>query len=105
MPTPGFRRATTRLCRRVPRIGGGNGIAFAGEYLYFATTGPAVHAAQLDELEAEGEVHENHFVARVPAESKAAIGQSIELAFDTTKLAVFDADSGVNLTISAPATE
>jgi multiple sugar transport system ATP-binding protein len=77
----------------------------ADKYLYFATAGPSVHAAQLDELEAEGEVHENHFVARVPAESKAAIGQSIELAFDTTKLAVFDADSGVNLTISAPATE
>ena len=67
--------------------------------------GSGVHAAQLDELEAEGEVHENQFVARVPAESKAAIGQSIELAFDTTKLAVFDADSGVNLTSSPPAAE
>ena len=77
----------------------------ADKYLYFTTTGPAVHAAQLDELEAEGEVHENHFVARVPAESKAAVGQSIELAFDTTKLAVFDADSGANLTISPPAAE
>jgi multiple sugar transport system ATP-binding protein len=77
----------------------------ADKYLYFTTTGPAVHAVQLDELEAEGEVHENHFVARVPAESKAAIGQSTELAFDTTKLAVFDADSGVNLTSSPPAAE
>jgi len=76
----------------------------ADKYLYFTTSGPAVHAAQLDELEAEGEVHENQFVARVPTESKAVIGQSIELAFDTTKLAVFDADSGVNLTIS-PAAE
>jgi multiple sugar transport system ATP-binding protein len=54
----------------------------------------------LDELEAEGDMRENQFVARVPAESKAAIGQSVELAFDTTKLAVFDADSGVNLTIA-----
>src|ERR1700751_321978 len=77
----------------------------ADKYVYFTTTGPAVHAAQLDELEAEGEVHENHFVARVPAESKAAVGQSIELAFDTTKLAVFDADSGANLTISPSAAE
>ncbi|OMC40652.1 sn-glycerol-3-phosphate ABC transporter ATP-binding protein UgpC [Mycobacterium sp. IS-1264] len=74
----------------------------ADKYLYFTTTGPAVHAAQLDELEAQGEVHENQFVARVPAESKAAIGGSIELAFDTTKLAVFDADSGVNLTVPLP---
>jgi multiple sugar transport system ATP-binding protein len=71
----------------------------ADKYLYFTTTGPAVHAAQLDELEAQGEVHENQFVARVPAESKAAVGSSIELAFDTTKLAVFDADSGANLTV------
>ena len=71
----------------------------ADKYVYFRTAGPAVHAAQLDELEAEGEVRENHFVARVPAASRAAIGQSIELAFDTTKIAVFDADSGVNLTL------
>ncbi len=72
----------------------------ADKYVYFTTAGPAVHSAQLDELEAEGEVRENQFVARVPAESKATIGQSIELAFDTAKLAVFDADSGVNLTIA-----
>jgi multiple sugar transport system ATP-binding protein len=74
----------------------------ADKYVYFVTAGPAVHAAQLDELAAESESHENHFVARVPAESKAVIGQSIELAFDPTKLAVFDADSGVNLTIPLP---
>jgi multiple sugar transport system ATP-binding protein len=76
----------------------------ADKYVYFTTAGPAVQSAQLDELEAEGEKHENQFVARVPAESKATIGQSIELALDTTKLAVFDADSGVNLTI-APTNE
>ena len=74
----------------------------ADKYVYFTTSGPAVHAAQLDELEAEGEVYENQFVARVPAVSTAAIGQSVELAFDPTKLAVFDVDSGVNLTIPAP---
>jgi multiple sugar transport system ATP-binding protein len=77
----------------------------ADKYVYFATAGPAVHAAQLDDLEAEGEVHENQFVARVPAESKATIGQSIELALDTTKVAVFDADSGANLTIAPAAAE
>jgi multiple sugar transport system ATP-binding protein len=75
----------------------------ADKYVYFTTSGPAVHSAQLEELEAQGEeVHENQFVARVPVESKAAIGQSVELAFDTSKLAVFDADSGANLTISVP---
>lgn len=75
------------------------------KYAYFTTSGPAVHATQLDELEAEGEPHENQFVARVPNESKAAIGQSIELAVDTSKLAVFDADSGANLTIGVPAAQ
>ncbi|CNW45379.1 sugar ABC transporter ATP-binding protein [Mycobacterium tuberculosis] len=74
----------------------------ADKYLYFTTESPAVHSVQLDELaEVEGEsaLHENHFVERVPAESKVAIGQSVELAFDTARLAVFDADSGANLTI------
>ncbi|MDT5349854.1 MAG: multiple sugar transport system ATP-binding protein [Mycobacterium sp.] len=73
------------------------------KYVYFTTSGPVVHAAQLDQLEAEGEVRENHFVARVSAESKAAVGQSVELAFDTPKLVVFDADSGANLTVPLPA--
>lgn len=74
----------------------------ADKYLYFTTESPAVHSVQLDELaEVEGKsaLHENQFVARVPAESKVAIGQSVELAFDTARLAVFDADSGANLTI------
>lgn len=74
----------------------------ADKYLYFTTAGAHVHAAQLDELAAESEIAENQFVARVPAESKAAMGQSVELAFDTTKLAVFDADSGANLTVPGP---
>jgi multiple sugar transport system ATP-binding protein len=76
----------------------------ADKYVYFATTGWNAHAAQLDELasdsgEAGGDEHE--FVARVPAISKAAKGQSIQLAFDTEKLAVFDAESGANLTVPA----
>jgi multiple sugar transport system ATP-binding protein len=74
----------------------------ADKYVYFTTASGAVHSAQLDELVAESELPENQFVARVPAESKTAIGQSFELAFDTSKLAAFDADSGVNLTIPAP---
>ena len=72
----------------------------ADKYVYFSTPAWAAHSAQLDELLAEGDAHESQFVARVPVESKAVIGQSIELAFDTTKLAVFDAGSGTNLTIA-----
>ncbi|OBA63135.1 ABC transporter ATP-binding protein [Mycobacterium sp. 1100029.7] len=74
----------------------------ADKYVYFSTAGAEVHSARLDEVAAESEVAENQFVARVPAESRAAIGQTIELAFDTAKLVVFDADSGANLTL-APA--
>jgi len=77
----------------------------ADKYVYFTTAGCAVHSAQLDELAADSDWHENQFVARVPAGSKAQIGQSIELALDTTKLAVFDADSGANLTIALPDSE
>lgn len=73
----------------------------ADKFVYFSTAGWAARSAQLDELAAEADAHENQFVARVPAESKAAIGQPVELAFDTTKLAVFDARSGANLTASA----
>jgi multiple sugar transport system ATP-binding protein len=74
----------------------------ADKYVYFTTESSGVHSAQLDELFAESELSANQFVARVPAESKAAIGEAIELACETTKLAVFDADSGVNLTIPTP---
>ncbi len=74
----------------------------ADKYVYFTTAGDSAKAAQLAELAAESGASENDFVARLSADSQAAIGQSIELAFDTTKLHIFDADSGVNLTI-APA--
>src|ERR1700733_13624373 len=74
----------------------------ADKYVYFSISGWDVHAAQLDELAADSDAHENQFVARVPAESKAVIGQKLELAFDASKLAVFDADSGANLTVPVP---
>ncbi|BBX09341.1 ABC transporter ATP-binding protein [Mycolicibacterium aichiense] len=74
----------------------------ADKYVYFTTGGDSAKAAQLAELAAESGAGGNDFVARLSADSKAAIGQSIELAFDTAKLHIFDADSGVNLTI-APA--
>jgi multiple sugar transport system ATP-binding protein len=78
----------------------------ADKYVYFTAAGSDVHAAQLDELagmEGESELHQGQFVARVPAASRAAVGQRIELAFDSSKIAVFDADSGVNLTLPSDA--
>jgi multiple sugar transport system ATP-binding protein len=74
----------------------------ADKYLYFTTEGCAVQSDQLAELGAESGAEEGEFVARVPAASKAEKGQSLELAFDTLKLAIFDAASGVNVTVPPP---
>jgi multiple sugar transport system ATP-binding protein len=70
----------------------------ADKYVYFSTGGAGARSAQLAELAAESGAGENRYVARVSAESPAATGQTIELALDTTKLHVFDGDTGVNLT-------
>ena len=71
----------------------------AEKIVHFTVEGASAHSAQLTELAADSGVTENEFVARLPAESAATAGQRIELAFDTTKLAIFDADTGANLTI------
>jgi multiple sugar transport system ATP-binding protein len=71
----------------------------ADKYVHFKTEGAGAHAAQLAELAAESGVGENEFVARVSTESKVTPGATVELAFDTTKLMIFDADTGVNLSI------
>jgi multiple sugar transport system ATP-binding protein len=70
----------------------------AEKYVHFNIEGAGARSAQL-EAAAESEVGENEFVARVSTESKVTQGQTIQLAFDTSKIAIFDADSGVNLTI------
>ena len=75
----------------------------AEKYVHFTVEGAGAHSAQLAELAAESGVGENEFVARVSTESKVTVGQTIQLAFDTAKLAIFDADSGINLTIPPPA--
>jgi multiple sugar transport system ATP-binding protein len=75
----------------------------AEKIVHFTVEGASAHSAQLTELAADSPIGENEFVARLPAESAATAGQRIELALDTTKLAIFDADTGANLTIQ-PAT-
>jgi multiple sugar transport system ATP-binding protein len=75
----------------------------AEKIVHFTVEGASAHSPQLTELAADSGITENEFVARLPAESAATAGQRIELAFDTTKLAIFDADTGANLTIP-PAT-
>ncbi|WP_102146006.1 ABC transporter ATP-binding protein [Mycobacterium hubeiense] len=71
----------------------------ADKYVHFKLEGAGARSAQLAELAAESGVGENEFVARVSTASKAKTGETLELAFDTTKLAIFDADTGMNLTI------
>lgn len=63
----------------------------ADKYLYFTPEEAADTSA------------ENDLVARVPAASKATGGQPIELALDPADVVVFDAASGVNLSIAPPA--
>jgi multiple sugar transport system ATP-binding protein len=77
----------------------------ADKYVYFTTSGSGAESEQLAELAADSGAGANEFVARVSTESKAAKGQTIQLAFDTSRLVIFDADTGVNLTIPPPAGE
>ena len=70
----------------------------ADKYVHFTTEGAGAQAAQLAELAADSGVGVNEFVARVSSESRVTTGQQIELAFDTSKLVIFDADTGLNLT-------
>jgi multiple sugar transport system ATP-binding protein len=71
----------------------------AEKIVHFTLEGASAQSAQLAELAAESGAGENEFVARLPAESSTAAGEQVELAFDTSKLVIFDADSGANLTI------
>jgi multiple sugar transport system ATP-binding protein len=75
----------------------------ADKYVHFRTEGAGAQAAQLAELAADSGFGESDFVARVSTESKVTAGQTMELAFDTSKIAIFDADTGLNLTIEPPA--
>jgi multiple sugar transport system ATP-binding protein len=70
----------------------------ADKYVYFSTGGAGASSAPLAELAADSGVGHNRYVARVSADSAAASGQTVELALDITRLQVFDAVSGVNLT-------
>ena len=76
----------------------------ADKYLHFKSEGAGAQAAQLAELASESGVGENEFVARVSTESQAKQGDTIQLACDTSKLSIFDADTGKNLTLPEPTT-
>ena len=71
----------------------------AEKYVYFTTSGGSAESEQLDELAAESGGGQSGYVARVSAESMATSGAKLELALNTAKLHVFDADSGANLSM------
>jgi multiple sugar transport system ATP-binding protein len=77
----------------------------ADKYVHFKTEGAGARAAQLAELAADSGAGENEFVARVSTESKVTPGQTMELAFDMSKITIFDADSGANLMLPPAGTE
>jgi multiple sugar transport system ATP-binding protein len=68
------------------------------KYVHFSTGGAGVHSEHLSDVESGA--GESRYVARVSADSTAATGQTVELALDTSRLQLFDADTGVNLTSS-----
>jgi multiple sugar transport system ATP-binding protein len=71
----------------------------AEKYVHFHSEGEGAQSSQLAELSAESGVGVNEFVARVSTESKLTARTTGELAFDTSKLTLFDADTGANLSI------
>jgi len=77
----------------------------ADKYLHFRSEGAGARAAQLAELASESGIGENEFVARVSTESQAKKGDTVQLAFDTSKLVIFDADTGKNLTLASTPAE
>ena len=58
----------------------------------------AARAEQLAVLDADS-ARPDDFVARVSAASTALAGSPVELALDTSKVVLFDADTGRNLTV------
>ena len=72
----------------------------ADKYVYFTPVSAAEQPKRLTELTAGAAGDE--LVARVPAASKVTRGQTVDLAVDTGKLVIFDAESGTNLTIPPP---
>jgi multiple sugar transport system ATP-binding protein len=76
----------------------------AEKFAHFAVGGEGVESAQLEELAADAGLHETpsggegDVVARLEAASRIQRGDEAELWVDTSKLHLFDADTGHSLT-------
>jgi len=73
----------------------------AEKYVYFSSSAVPARAPQLSALAADT----GQCVARVPAESRVEKGKPIELSVPADRLVLFDAESGVNLSVPTAAPE
>ncbi|WP_241385492.1 ABC transporter ATP-binding protein [Rhodococcus sp. CH91] len=71
------------------------------KFAYFTAEGPGVQSKDLDELAADSgaDLSADSLVARLPVESKAAQGATVQLWFDPAKVAIFDQETGTNVTL------
>jgi multiple sugar transport system ATP-binding protein len=72
----------------------------AEKYVYFEVDGPSAEAVQLADVAALSAAGADEFVARVPVQSKAAVGHSLQLALDPDNVLLFDPRTGANLSAS-----
>lgn len=73
----------------------------ADKYVYFGMDGPRAGAVQLAEVAAGSAAAENEFVARVPVQSAATVGETLQLALDPDDVMIFDPRTGANLSLPA----
>ncbi len=70
-------------------------------YTYFTAQGESAHSAQLDELAKDAGMDFRAdgipVTARLDASSKVSRGQTAELWYDTSKMCLFDTDTGINI--------
>ncbi|MFB1297688.1 ABC transporter ATP-binding protein [Mycobacterium sp. pW049] len=71
----------------------------ADKYVYFGVDGPSAQATQLAEVAAESGLGAGEFVARVPVQSTAAVGRTLQLALNPDDVVIFDPRTGANLSL------
>jgi len=71
------------------------------KFAYFTAEGPGVQSKDLDELAADAgaDMSAESLVARLSVESQATKGGTVQLWFDPAKIALFDQETGANVTL------
>lgn len=71
----------------------------ADKYVYFGVDGPSAQSVQLAEVASESALADNEFIARVPMQSAATVGQTLQLALNPDDVVIFDPRTGANLSL------